>query len=145
MDGTPIFDIKPYLLTTDCHPEASKGFTQLNENYQLDVEISDSIAKKFPADLINKLKPVLAQDPRPAYQHDENRLYGFLFDGFEVSFSVKNNILTVKQIKKSAKDKSYYQIISFSFFRYILTLFFFIILHYEKTVHRNLWMSDEFR
>lgn len=103
MDGTPIFDIKPYLITTDCHPEASKGFTQLNENYQLDVEISDSIAKKFPADLINKLKPVLAQDPRPAYQHDENRLYGFLFDGFEVSFSVKNNILTVKQIKKIRK------------------------------------------
>ena len=101
MDGTPIYDIKPYLLTTDCHPEASKGFTQEHENYQLEVEIPDQIIKKLPPENVEKLREVLAQDPRPAYHHDEDRVYGFPFDGCEVKFQVKDEIISVLTIKKS--------------------------------------------
>jgi len=100
MDGTPIYDIKPYLLTTDCHPEASKGFTQEHENYQLEVEIPDTIAKKMPAEKLAKLRDVLAQDPRPAYHHDESRIYGFPFDGYEVKFSVNGNKAILQSIKR---------------------------------------------
>ena len=101
MDGTPIYDIKPYLLTTDCHPEATKGFTQEHEDYQLEVEIPEQITKKLPAEKIEKLREVLAQDPRPAYHHDEDRVYGFPFDGYEVKFQVKDEIISVLTIKKS--------------------------------------------
>ncbi|MCR4965768.1 MAG: tRNA (N6-threonylcarbamoyladenosine(37)-N6)-methyltransferase TrmO [Bacteroidales bacterium] len=100
MDGTPIYDIKPYLLTTDCHPEASKGFTQEHEDYQLSVEIPDELVKKWPEERVLKLKEVLAQDPRPAYHHDETRIYGFPFDGYEVSFSVTDGKVLVREIKK---------------------------------------------
>ena len=100
MDGTPIYDIKPYLLTTDCHPEATKGFTQEHEDYQLEVEIPDVIAKKLKPEKLEKLREVLAQDPRPAYHHDEERVYGFPFDGYEVRFRVKSNLVVVEYIKK---------------------------------------------
>ena len=100
MDGTPIYDIKPYLLTTDCHPEASKGFTQEHEDYQLEVEFPELIIKKLPAEKITKLREVLAQDPRPAYHHDEARIYGFPFDGYEVKFSVMERKAIVQSIRK---------------------------------------------
>ncbi|MBO4489005.1 MAG: tRNA (N6-threonylcarbamoyladenosine(37)-N6)-methyltransferase TrmO [Bacteroidales bacterium] len=100
MDGTPIYDIKPYLLTTDCHPEASKGFTQEHEDYQIAVEIPEEIARKMPQETVEKLRQVLAQDPRPAYHQDESRVYGFPFDGYEVSFVVQGGILQVQQVKK---------------------------------------------
>ena len=100
MDGTPIYDIKPYLLTTDCHPEATKGFTQEHEDYQLEVEIPEPITKKLPAEKFEKLREVLAQDPRPAYHHDENRVYGFPFDGYEVRFVVENGKVVVKETKR---------------------------------------------
>jgi len=100
MDGTPIYDIKPYLLTTDCHPEATKGFTQEHENYQLEVDIPEAIAKRLKPEKLEKLREVLAQDPRPAYHHDEDRVYGFPFDGYEVRFSVKNGTANVHTIHK---------------------------------------------
>ena len=100
MDGTPIYDIKPYLLTTDCHPEASKGFTQEHEDYQVEVEIPEAIAKKLPKATLEKLRQVLAQDPRPAYHHDEARVYGFPFDGYEVKFVVQGDVLSVREVKK---------------------------------------------
>lgn len=100
MDNTPIYDIKPYLLTTDCHPEATKGFTQEHEDYQLEVEVPDEIAKKLKPEKLEKLREVLAQDPRPAYHHDEERVYGFPFDGYEVRFRVKSNLVVVEYIKK---------------------------------------------
>ena len=103
MDGTPIYDIKPYLLTTDCHPEASKGFTQEHENYQLKVEIPDQIIKKLPPEKVEKLRAVLAQDPRPAYHHDEDRVYGFPFDGYEVKFLVADSKVVVKEVKKMSR------------------------------------------
>ena len=100
MDGTPIYDIKPYLLTTDCHPEASKGFTQEHEDYQVKVEIPEEIAQKMPNATIEKLREVLAQDLRPAYHNDETRVYGFPFEGYEVSFVVQSGILQVQKVKK---------------------------------------------
>ena len=100
MDGTPIYDIKPYLLTTDCHPEATKGFTQEHEDYQLDVEIPEGIAKRLKPEKVEKLREVLAQDPRPAYHHDEDRVYGFPFDGYEIRFSVTEGKAIVQSIKK---------------------------------------------
>ena len=98
MDGTPIFDIKPYLLTTDCHPEATKGFTALNADYTLPVEIPEQLLRKVPASKVDALRAVLSQDPRPAYQHDENRTYKFTFAGMEVSFSVKNGVVIVSSV-----------------------------------------------
>lgn len=100
MDGTPIFDIKPYLLTTDCHPKAKKGFTQEHEDYLLNVEIPTEIKKKLNSQTLEKLQGVLAQDPRPAYHNDENRLYGFFFEGHEVKFSVTNDTIVVKSVHK---------------------------------------------
>ena len=100
MDGTPIYDIKPYLLTTDCHPEATKGFTQEHEHYQVEVEIPEEISKKMPKATLEKLREVLAQDPRPAYHDDETRVYGFPFEGYEVKFSVKEGRVVVKEVKK---------------------------------------------
>ncbi len=100
MDGTPIYDIKPYLLTTDCHPKATKGFTQEHEDYQLEVEIPEQIIKKLPAEKVEKLREVLAQDPRPAYHHDEERVYGFPFDGYEVRFAVESGKVVVKEAMK---------------------------------------------
>ena len=100
MDGPPIYDIKPYLLTTDCHPEASKGFTQEHEDYQLNVEIPEQIIKKLPTDKITKLREVLAQDPRPAYHHDDDRVYGFPFDGYEVKFQVTDKTAVVREIRR---------------------------------------------
>ncbi|MCQ2283789.1 MAG: tRNA (N6-threonylcarbamoyladenosine(37)-N6)-methyltransferase TrmO [Bacteroidales bacterium] len=98
MDGTPIYDIKPYLLTTDCHPEATKGFTALHTDYTVEVEIPDKEAAKMPKDKLNALRSVLAQDPRPAYHHDKNRVYGFPFAGYEVSFTANENKITVLEI-----------------------------------------------
>ena len=101
MDGTPIYDIKPYLLTTDCHPEASKGFTQEHEDYQLAVEIPDEIAKRLKPEKWEKLREVLAQDPHPAYHHDEDRVYGFPFDGYEVKFKVTEGKVVVCGIRRN--------------------------------------------
>ncbi len=98
MNGTPIYDIKPYLLTTDCHPEASKGFTQEHEDYTLDVEIPEELARNLPTETVLKLRQVLAQDPRPAYHQDETRVYGFLFEGYEVKFAVANGKVVVQEV-----------------------------------------------
>ena len=98
MDGTPIYDIKPYLLTTDCHPEATKGFTQEHEDYQLLVDIPETIIKKLKPEKVEKLRAVLAQDPRPAYHHDETRIYGFPFDGYEVKFSVEGKTAKIHSL-----------------------------------------------
>lgn len=100
MDGTPIYDIKPYLLTTDCHPEATRGFTALHTDYTLPVEIPDQEARKLSPDKLAALRDVLAQDPRPAYHHDENRQYGFPFAQHEISFTVQDNVVKVLKIKK---------------------------------------------
>lgn len=97
MDGTPIYDIKPYI-PADCHPEATKGFTTQNSDYQLEVEIPDGMLDFLPAGKRQALVDVIAQDPRPAYHDDEERVYGFRFAEFEVKFKVKGKRAKITSI-----------------------------------------------
>lgn len=98
MDGTPIYDIKPYLTTTDCHPDANDGFVATHDKYGVTVIIPDELAKKIPSTDIDGLKEVLAQDPRPAYHNDPERIYGFIYNEMEVKFQVNDDTLTVVAI-----------------------------------------------
>ena len=98
MDGTPIFDIKPYVPYADCHPDAAEGFTAPGQDYLLKVDIPAELLPLIPADRLEALKGVLAQDPRPSYQRDPERVYGFGFAGMEIRFSVRDGVLTVKEI-----------------------------------------------
>lgn len=98
LDGTPIYDIKPYLPYVDSHPDASNGFALDEKSGRLEVEISDEVIKIIPTEKQAALKAVLAQDPRPGYQDIPDRVYGIEFAGFDVRFRVENNILTVIEI-----------------------------------------------
>lgn len=89
MDGTPIYDIKPYLPYVDTHPEARGGFTDNNEWRELEVEIPEDIASFFSASELESLRGILAQDPRPQYHDDPNRIYGMPFAGRDVKFRVE--------------------------------------------------------
>ncbi len=97
-DGTPIYDIKPYLPNTDCIPDATGGFADKVKDYSLNVVIPDSIKNNLSAEFADVLTQILSQDPRPSYQNDENRVYGFNFDGKEIKFKVKNGTLYVTKI-----------------------------------------------
>ncbi len=99
MDGTPIFDIKPYLPFSDCHPDAVGGFSDDHLEEELFVSCDRSLFKSFPEEKRVALFKILREDPRPSYQHDPNRIYGFLFAGYEIKFSVKENHLTVLSIE----------------------------------------------
>lgn len=99
MDGTPIYDIKPYLAYTDSHPDAVGGFTQSLPERSLNVNVSDELLSRVPAEKRSTLTAILAQDPRPSYQNDGERIYGFGFAGFEVRFFVCDGILTVVSIE----------------------------------------------
>lgn len=98
MDGTPIYDIKPYLAYTDSHPDALGGFTQTLTERSLMVEVSDELLACIPAQKRSTLKAILSQDPRPSYQNDPERIYGFVFADFEVRFVVCDGVLTVVSI-----------------------------------------------
>ena len=98
MDGTPIFDIKPYLAYTDAHPEASGGFALQNREGVLRVNCADELLARLPDGRRDALLSILAQDPRPGYQHEAGRVYGSPFAGCEVRFSVEDGTLTVQDI-----------------------------------------------
>ena len=95
MDGTPIYDIKPYLPHIDSHPEAAGGFAVPAAEHRLTVQFPEQWLRLVPADLQQGLIQVLEQDPRPAYQHDPERVYGFPFARLEIRFVVAGDILTV--------------------------------------------------
>ena len=99
MDGTPIYDIKPYVAYADAHPEARSGFVDTTEWQPLEVELSDELAARVPSDQIASLKATLAQDPRPRYHDDPNRIYGIPFLNFDIRFKVSDKVLTVVDIK----------------------------------------------
>lgn len=89
MDGTPIYDIKPYLPYVDAHPDARGGFTDSNSWHELEVEIPDEMGRFFNGKELECLRKVLAQDPRPQYHDDATRIYGMPFAGKDVRFRVE--------------------------------------------------------
>ena len=95
MDGTPILDIKPYLPYTDSHPDASGGFTDELHLHPLRVELPEVWKEKIPPEQLDGLIGVLEHDPRPSYQDDPERIYGFQFGTMEIKFTVKDQCLTV--------------------------------------------------
>mgnify|MGYP000426843147 CR=1 FL=1 len=101
VDGTPIFDIKPYLPYADSHPEALGGFAAVPAGETLEVVIPPDLLERVPEDHREALRGVLAQDPSPHYQKDPDRVYGFPFAGMEIRFSVDGDRLTVRDIQPS--------------------------------------------
>ena len=101
MDGTPILDIKPYIPHADAHPEALGGFAAVPAGETLEVIIPPELLEKIPPERREALRGVLAQDPRPHYQDDPERIYGFGFAGMEVRFSVEGSRLTVREISEA--------------------------------------------
>ena len=98
MDGTPIFDIKPYIAYTDSHPEAVSGFASKPAEYLLKVDFPKDLLEKVDPELRESLIEVLAHDPRPQYHDDPERVYGMEFGGMEVKLRVKDNALIVLEI-----------------------------------------------
>ena len=99
MDGTPIYDIKPYVPYADCWPEATQGFAPPDTSRRVEVEIPEELLNRVPKTHRAALQGVLAQDPRPAYQRDPERIYGFGFAGLEVRFSVQDGVLRVEEVR----------------------------------------------
>jgi len=101
MDGTPIFDIKPYVPYADCHPDATGGFTDGIRYERLAVDFPEALLDAIPPDKRLALIEVLAQDPRPGYRHGEaSRRYGVAFAGYDVRFTVEGSTLTVVEVVK---------------------------------------------
>ncbi|MBQ4131240.1 MAG: tRNA (N6-threonylcarbamoyladenosine(37)-N6)-methyltransferase TrmO [Clostridia bacterium] len=98
MNGTPIYDIKPYLPYTDCHPDAVGGFADEKLKDALEVNFSEELLSKIPEDKRSALIELLSEDPRPHYITDDKRVYGFEFAEFEIKFTVKENLLTVTEV-----------------------------------------------
>ena len=99
-DGTPIFDIKPYVPYADCHPEAAGGFTDTAGEYLLQVAFPEELLSLLPADKRQAAISVLSHDPRPSYQRNPDRVYGLTFAGYDIRFCVKEDILTVTAVEK---------------------------------------------
>lgn len=98
MDGTPIFDVKPYIPYSDAHPDALGGFTQTAGEFILDVDFPDELLQIIPITKRDALIGVLSHDPRPSYQKDPDRIYGLSFGGYDVRFRVQDAILTVLEV-----------------------------------------------
>ena len=99
MDGTPIFDIKPYLPFADSHPEAAGGFAEEKFHENLEVIFPVELLELIPEGKREALTEILREDPRPHYIKDPERLFGFPFAGFEVRFTVEGNTLTVREVE----------------------------------------------
>lgn len=99
LDGTPIYDIKPYIPYADAIPEASGGFTDRVDRALLAVECPPEVLERVPAEKREALLELLAQDPRPSYQDDPGRVYGMAFAEWQVRFTVEGDVLTVREIE----------------------------------------------
>ena len=100
MDGTPILDVKPYLPYTDSHPDAIGGFAEPVREYHLEVVFPEEWLAQVPERLRTPVLGLLAQDPRPSYQNDPDRVYGVAFGGYDFRFRVKDGVLTVCEVEK---------------------------------------------
>ena len=98
MDGTPIFDIKPYIPYSDCHTDATGGFTDTAGEFLLKVDFPETLLSKLPPEKREAALAVLSHDPRPSYQRKPERIYGVAFAGFDIRFSVEADTLTVKDV-----------------------------------------------
>lgn len=100
MDKTPVLDIKPYIPLTDCHPEASEGYTKETRKHALQVEFPEELLAQYPEEKRKAAVAVLSQDPRPGYSSDPERIYGVAFAGYDIKFRVKDDVLTVCGLEK---------------------------------------------
>ncbi len=98
MDGTPIFDIKPYIPYADCQPGATGGFTDHAGDFLLTVDFPEELLKKLPAEKQEAAIQVLSHDPRPSYQRKPDRIYGLTFAGFDLRFRVEDDRLMVLEV-----------------------------------------------
>ena len=101
LDGTPIFDVKPYVPHADCRPQARGGFADAHREDRLAVDFPPRLEALVPPDKREALRGVLAGDPRPSYQRDPQRLYGLGFAGLQVRFTVEDGVLHVRQVEKN--------------------------------------------
>ena len=101
LDGTPIYDIKPYLPYVDSHPEAKGGFAEEKKDYKLDVNFPEMYLEQIPAEKRAALIQILEQDPRPSYQKDPVRIYGMSYAGMEIHFRVDKETLYVTEVERS--------------------------------------------
>ena len=102
MDGTPIFDIKPYIPYADIHTDATGGFAATAGDYLLDVDFPEALLQKLPESKREAAVGVLSHDPRPSYQADGDRVYGLTFAGFDIRFTVKEKLLTVIEVNETS-------------------------------------------
>lgn len=99
MDGTPIYDIKPYVVYADSHPEARSGFVDKNAIRWLEVVVPDAVAAHYSSDELAALRKVLSLDPRPHYQDNPEKVYGMMYAGKDVKFRVEGDVLTVVEVE----------------------------------------------
>lgn len=99
-DGTPIYDIKPYIPIADCIPTASEGYTAQTKKYKINVSCDEKLLSIIPKNKRQALLELLSNDPRPAYNDEDGKEYGVTFAGFNIRFKYENNGLSVTQIKE---------------------------------------------
>ena len=98
LNGTPIYDVKPYLPYTDCHTDARGGYAAEFEDYKLEVDFPKELLEMIPESKRDALIECLSDDPRPSYQDDDERIYSMLFAGLDVKFKVSGKRLIVVEI-----------------------------------------------
>ena len=98
MDGTPIYDIKPYVTYADCHPGARSGFVDERRWQELSVNFPEKLQKHFSTESLGALTHVLALDPRPQYQDNPDKIYGMPYEGYDIRFRVADGVLTVLEV-----------------------------------------------
>ena len=104
MDGTPIYDIKPYLPQADCHPDATGGFAGETALYALEVDFPPALMSRLPESRREAARLMLAQDPRPGYKRQDERPFGVEFAGFDIRFTVHDGVLRVHDVVRLAKE-----------------------------------------
>ena len=103
VDGTPIYDIKPYLAYTDSHPDAVGGYSDAVRDYKVEVSFPEELEARLPEAILATVKTLLGEDPRPAYKGDGDRVYGMIYDDYEIFFRAEGGALVVVDVKKNDK------------------------------------------